>query len=120
MSHPKHERTLVLIKPDGVQRTLVGEILKRYERAGLKLVGLKMLVPTAEQIEKHYLLHPGWKKAVGDKAIESYLKKGKKPPSTDPLKVGDQVILRLKELSYLKFGRECSVIEAEVSAKYQK
>ncbi len=93
---------MVLIKPDGLQRTLVGEIIKRYERLGLKIVGLKMLVPTAEHVEKHYTLHPGWKKAVGEKAIESYIKKGKTPPSMDPLKVGDQVIERLKK--YLTSG----------------
>ena len=52
-NHPKTERTFVLIKPDGLQRTLVGEIMRRYERLGLKLVGIKMLVPTAEHIEKH-------------------------------------------------------------------
>jgi len=46
--HPKKERTLVIIKPDGVQRTLIGEIIKRYERAGLKLVVMKMVVPTED------------------------------------------------------------------------
>lgn len=102
MSHPKTERTFVLIKPDGLQRTLVGEIMRRYERLGLKLVGLKMLVPTAEHIERHYLLHPGWKRAVGEKSIESYIKKGKKPPSDNPLVVGEQVIERLKK--YLTSG----------------
>ena len=51
----KKERTLVVIKPDGIQRSLVGEIIKRYERAGLKLVGLKMLVPDEDFIEKHYI-----------------------------------------------------------------
>ncbi len=102
MTHPKTERTLVVIKPDGLQRTLVGEILQRYERLGLKLVGLKMLVPTAEHIERHYLLHPGWKKAVGEKSIEAYIKKGKKPPSDNPLVVGEQVIERLKK--YLTSG----------------
>lgn len=101
-THPKMERTFVLIKPDGLQRTLVGEIIRRYERTGLKLLGIKMFVPTAEHIEAHYLLHPGWKKAVGEKAIGAYIAKGKKPPSTDPLKVGDQVILRLKK--YLTSG----------------
>ena len=101
-SHPKTERSFVLIKPDGLQRTLVGEIMRRYERLGLKLVGVKMLVPSAEHIEKHYLLHPGWKKAVGEKAIESYTKKGKKPPSDNPLVVGEQVIERLKK--YLTSG----------------
>lgn len=54
MSHPKNERTFVAIKPDGVQRTLVGEIIRRLERVGLKLVALKLLVPKENQIEKHY------------------------------------------------------------------
>ena len=55
-NHPKHEKTFVAIKPDGIQRTLVGEIIRRLERVGLKLVALKMLVPEASQIEKHYEL----------------------------------------------------------------
>ncbi len=57
-THPKKERTLVIIKPDGIQRALIGEIIGRYERLGLKLVGLKMCVPTAEQVEGHYTLDP--------------------------------------------------------------
>ena len=58
--HQKYEKTLVVIKPDGIQRSLIGEIVKRYEQSGLKMVGLKMLVPTAEFIEKHYTLDPEW------------------------------------------------------------
>ena len=95
--HPKKERTLVIVKPDGIQRSLTGEIIKRYERTGLKLVGLKMLVPTAEMIEEHYLLDPDWKKNVGEKAIASYVKKGETPPSSDPLEVGGLVVERLKK-----------------------
>ena len=95
--HPKEERTLVLIKPDGVQRTLVGEIIGRYERMGLKLVGLKIMLPTEEHVEKHYTLEPTWKKTVGEKAIESYKQQGKTPSSTDPLEIGDQVISTLKK-----------------------
>jgi nucleoside-diphosphate kinase len=97
MSHHKDERTLVVIKPDGIQRTLVGEITGRYERAGFKLVGLKMLVPAADHVEAHYLLDPSWKKNVGEKAIESYRKKGIEPPSSDPMEVGGQVVERLKK-----------------------
>ena len=48
MKHPSDERTLVIIKPDGVQRGLIGEIIKRYEEVGLKLVGMKMMVPSEE------------------------------------------------------------------------
>lgn len=62
------EQTLILIKPDGVQRGLTGEILARLQRAGLKLVALKMVKPTAEQCDKHYALTEEWMKGVYDKA----------------------------------------------------
>ena len=68
----KYEKTFVIIKPDGVQRTLVGEIIKRYEKMGLKLVALKMLIPNADIIEKHYTLDPEWIRKVGEKSIEGY------------------------------------------------
>ena len=51
------ERTFVMIKPDGVQRQLVGEIVRRFENRGLKIVGLKMLVPSRELAEAHYDVH---------------------------------------------------------------
>jgi nucleoside-diphosphate kinase len=51
------ERTLVLIKPDGVQRLLVGRILGRYEERGLKLVGLKLMSVSRELAERHYDVH---------------------------------------------------------------
>ena len=51
------ERTLVLVKPDGVQRQLVGRILARYEERGLKIVGLKLVTSIAELAEQHYAAH---------------------------------------------------------------
>ncbi len=51
------ERTFVAIKPDGVQRGLVGEILARFERKGFKLIALKQLTPSRELAEKHYGVH---------------------------------------------------------------
>lgn len=50
----RNERTYVMVKPDGVHRGLVGEIIKRFETRGYKLVALKMLSPTKEHVEKHY------------------------------------------------------------------
>ena len=50
----KLERTYVMIKPDGVQRGLVGEIIKRFEERGYKLVAIKMCTPGKEHFEKHY------------------------------------------------------------------
>ena len=51
------ERTFLAVKPDGVQRHLVGEIIRRYETKGFKLVGLKLIHPTRELAEKHYAVH---------------------------------------------------------------
>lgn len=97
MNHPKHERTLVVIKPDGVQRSLIGEVIKRYERMGLKLVGIKMVVANEDLVEKHYLADPNWKMNVGTKTLESYKKKGETPPSDDPMEVGNRVLNMLKK-----------------------
>lgn len=86
------EKTLVIIKPDGVQRSLVGEIIKRFERIGLKLVAMKIQVPSSEMVKKHYTLDPEWIRKVGEKSIEGYKKKGLTPPSEDPIKVGETVV----------------------------
>lgn len=51
------ERTYIMVKPDGVQRRLTGEILRRFENRGLRLVGLKMLVPPRATAEAHYAVH---------------------------------------------------------------
>ena len=53
------ERTLVLVKPDGVQRGLVGEILGRLERKGLKVIGLRLLWVSKDLAERHYAVHAG-------------------------------------------------------------
>lgn len=53
------ERTLVLVKPDGVQRGLVGEVISRFERRGLRLVGLKFMQMSRELAEEHYGIHQG-------------------------------------------------------------
>ena len=53
------ERTLVLVKPDGVQRGLVGEVLARFERKGVKLVALKLVSVSRDLAEKHYAVHKG-------------------------------------------------------------
>src|SRR3990167_9124988 len=93
----KKERTLVVIKPDGVQRSLIGEIIKRYERAGLKLVGLKMLTPTEDFIEKHYLVDPDWRAKNGTKVIQAAKDKGIKPRTEDVIEQGEFVLGVLKK-----------------------
>ncbi len=95
--HYKEEKTLVIVKPDGIQRSLIGEIIKRFEQVGLKLVALKMVLPSETHIETHYTLDPEWRRLVGEKTIESYKKKGLKPPSDDPLKIASRVLETLKK-----------------------
>ena len=95
--HPSKERTLVIIKPDAVQRALIGEIIMRYERLGLKLVGLKMTVPSEEQIEKHYTLDPAWRRVTGEKTIASYKSRNLPPPSEDPLEITAKILKNLKK-----------------------
>lgn len=98
----RKEKTLVIIKPDGVQRSLIGEIIKRYERTGLKLVALKFLIPTEEMIKKHYLVDPDWTIKVGEKSIVAYEKAGEKFPFKDALECGEQILNRL--VQYMSSG----------------
>ncbi len=100
--HPKKERTLVIIKPDGIQRNLVGEIVSRFERTGLKLIAMKMIVPTEELVEKHYTLDPEWIRIAGEKSIKSAKEKGNPVLSEVPLEVGKMVLNSLKK--YLTCG----------------
>lgn len=92
MSEFQKERTLVIIKPDGVQRSLIGEIIGRFERTGLKLVASRFIVATEDHVRAHYSIDPEWKRKVGEKAIEAYAKKGVEPPTKDPIAAGDRVI----------------------------
>lgn len=107
--HQKEERTLVIIKPDGVQRSLVGEIVRRFERVGLKLVGIKMFVPTREFAAAHYTLDKTWMKRVGEKSIKAYTDMGKKHPvSSDPIKVAEIILEKLR--NYITSGPVIAMI----------
>lgn len=69
----RFERTFCMIKPDGVKRGLVGDIIQRMEKAGLKIVGLKMLVPTVEQVKKHYpMSDEAWVNRLGEKSLSAF------------------------------------------------
>jgi nucleoside-diphosphate kinase len=95
MIHPKTERTFVAIKPDGIQRSLIGEVIKRIERVGLKLVAIKLIVPTEDKARKHYTIDPEWIEKVGKRNIENYKEKGEKPMSEDPIEMGELILDKL-------------------------
>lgn len=71
------ERSFFLIKPDGIQRGLIAEILGRIERTGLKLVGCKFLVPQEDQCWKHYNKDDAWFTAKGTRMIDDLKSQGK-------------------------------------------
>lgn len=86
----KGEQTLVLIKPDGVQRHLVGEIVGRFERAGLKIVGLKLVWATPAIIRRHYREDDEYLVSIGRKSLEGMKKLGL-PAVGNPLEIGRRV-----------------------------
>lgn len=79
MSKFKEEKTLVLIKPDGVKRGLIGEIIRRIEQRGLKIIALKMFQATREQIDNHYPKDLKWVNRLGEKTLGTYEKYGLDP-----------------------------------------
>lgn len=109
MAHPRTEQTLVIIKPDGVQRTLIGEIIKRYEQVGFKLQGMKLIVPTPEQATAHYMVGgEEWLETVGTKAAAAYEKKGMKSPFATPRENGMAILQ--SNAKYLSAGPVVAMI----------
>lgn len=92
----KLERTLVLVKPDGVQRALVGEIISRFERPGFKIIAMKMVWADPSLAGKHYADDQAWLKSVGDKTIAGYAKKGISV-NDDALTIGNRVRQQLMD-----------------------
>jgi nucleoside-diphosphate kinase len=95
MPDARHERTLVFLKPDGVQRGLIGEVLGRFERAGLRVVGLKMVRPAPALLERHYPADEGFLHTLGTKTREAFEAAGRdvraEAGTDDPLAIGRQV-----------------------------
>lgn len=94
MNHPKKERTFVILKPDAVQRGLVGEIIKRIEQTGLKLVALKMVNATEDQLWPHYNKDDAWYLKKGSNTIEERTKLGM-PIEKEAIEYGKDIIRAL-------------------------
>ena len=94
MEHPKEERTFVIIKPDGVQRGLIGEIIKRYERTGLKLVGMRFGVADEKKFWEHYNKDDAWFLQKGTKILEDK-KANNLPADKEPMEYGKDIIRQL-------------------------
>lgn len=95
------EQTLVIIKPDGVQRGLLGEVLGRFEKVGLKIVGMKMVWADEELIGKHYEDDEEYLTGVGEKALAGAKEKGVEMKET-ALEIGKRV--RKTNMKYISTG----------------
>ncbi len=100
------EISVVLVKPDGVRRKLIGEIISRFEKTGLELIGCKMVKVPEELAMKHYEVNEEWYENVGKKVIKFYEKVGKDPEEdlgvNTPREIGEYVMQQ--NINYLTEG----------------
>ncbi len=75
----KEEKTFVMIKPDGVKKGLIGEVINRFERRDLKIVAISMIEPTKKLVDGHYPKDKAWVHRLGEKSLSTYAKYGIDP-----------------------------------------
>lgn len=100
-NHPKQERSFVILKPDTIQRSLVGEIVSRFERAGLKLVHMEMRVLDADTLWKHYNKDDEWFEKKGQVTVQN-LKDAGREVTKEPIEYGKDIIRGL--VSFMTAG----------------
>ena len=116
--HPKKEKTFVILKPDAVQRGLVGEVTKRFERIGLKIAAMKMVVPTEEQCWSHYQKDDAWYLKKGTGLIANRTKLGLSIDK-EAVEYGKDIIRAV--VSYMTAGPVvCMVIEGNFAGPVVK
>lgn len=91
---PHQERSLILLKPDTVQRSLVGEVIKRFEQTGLKIAAMKMIVPTEAQLLEHYNKDDAWYLRKGEGIVEELKAQGTEI-TKEPAEYGKDIILTI-------------------------
>ena len=102
------ERTLVLLKPDVLQRQLVGEILSRFERKGIKMTAIKMLNATKEQVGEHYINEEGYLIETGEKAKKGAIARGEDISNWNSLEQGKKI--RQRNINYLTCGPIVAIV----------
>lgn len=88
---PHQERTFVILKPDTVQRSLMGEVLRRFEQTGLKVTAMKMFVPTEDKLVKHYNKTDEWFLKKGTNIVNDLMAQGR-PIEKEPIEYGKDII----------------------------
>lgn len=88
---PHQERTFVILKPDTVQRSLIGEVVRRLEKTGLKCTAMKMMVAQEEQLLAHYNKNDEWFLKKGTRIVEDLMAQ-QLPITKDPIEYGRDII----------------------------
>lgn len=109
-----HERSLVLLKPDTIQRGLIGEIIARFEKKGLKITALKMVWPTKEMAARHYDLPESAMRQLGERTLATYAEKGQKHWTNDPMEIARDIMKKL--VKYLSTGPVVAMVVEGVHA----
>ncbi|MBX4211907.1 nucleoside-diphosphate kinase [Candidatus Pacearchaeota archaeon] len=107
------ERTLILIKPDGVVRGLIGRIIGRFEETGLKIVGMKMAWADEKLAKSHYYLDENWAKNVFEKTKSTHEKEGRQFNFKDHMEYGGMI-----QKWNMNFLREGPVIAAVIEGPH--
>lgn len=87
----KTERTYVMIKPDGVQKGLIGEVIKRFEQRDLKIVALEMFQPNYDLMDNHYPKEEWWITRLGTKTLSTYEKYGVNPKEALGVETAEEI-----------------------------
>jgi nucleoside-diphosphate kinase len=114
----KQEKTLVLVKPDGVKRGLVGEVIQRIEHRGLKVIALKMVQVGREHLENHFPKSEEWVERLGNKTLKTFTEYQIDPVAAqgtgDPKELGKMVKESLFE--YLQSGPVVAIVVQGIHA----
>jgi len=89
--HPHQERTFVILKPDTVQRSLIGEVIKRFERTGLKCTAMKMFTADEARLLAHYNKDDAWFLKKGQRTVEDMIAQGREV-TKEPIEYGKDII----------------------------
>ena len=114
----KQEKTLVLVKPDGVKRGLIGEVVSRIERRGLKVIAMKMVQVGDEHIKNHLPKSDEWMERLGNKTLKTFAEYGidavQAQGTADPKEIGKMVKHALVE--YLTGGPVVAMVVQGIHA----
>lgn len=106
MDEIEKQKTVVLIKPDGVRKGIIGEVISKFEKVGLKLVAAKLIWVDKTHVGKHYADDDEYHKVVGEKTLENYDKYGfdanESLGTKDPVEIGK--IIREWNMEFLSSG----------------